>query len=345
MDPEVIDDPEVEEPSLRDVLEESIEEHDPQHELIPASTESPASPSEGADSPGAAQPPAADPSAPKADGAPPEAPPQVPASTALNAPAQWKPGAKELWNTIPRAIQEEIHRREGDSMRLIGSVGPKIRIADEVQQHMAPFAEKLSQNGVGPSAFLGDVFSSIKILAGGNPEQRATVVANIVQSYGVDVRDLDRILTHRLNQPPEVYQAREAITRANIITQQHQAGLDQQSAQEADKVLVAFAADPKHEFYEDVRLLMADLIDSGRAKNLEEAYSAAVWANGDTRKILLQREAQTRAQGKSKRASVARRASSSIHGTPSIPGPAVTNSGEMGLRDAIEAAYDEHSSL
>lgn len=348
MPPELLDDPvEVEEtPSLRDTLEEAIDEHDPEHELVPASADDSTPSAEGAEPPGAAQSKTADPAGSPPAASPSETPPQAPASnTPLNAPAQWKPEVKEMWNTLPRRVQEEVLRREADSMRLIGSVGPKIRMADEVSQHLQPFAEKLSANGIGPSAFLGDVFSSIKILAGGNPQERAEVVANIVQSYGVDVRDLDRILTFRI-QRPEVYQAREVMHRANTIIQQNTAGIEQQSAHQAEVALAAFAADPKHEFLPDVRELMADLIDSGRAKSLEDAYAAAVWANPDTRKILLQREAQSRAKGKNQRATVARRASAAVHGSPSLPGPAANNGAQnMSLRESIEAAFDEHSSL
>jgi hypothetical protein len=261
MDPEVIE-VEEETPSLRDTLEEAIEEHDPEHELVPASADDSGPSAEGAAPPGAAEPKTADPTGSTPVASPSAVPPQVAASPeGLKAPAQWKPEVKEMWNGLPRKVQEEVLRREADSMRLIGSVGPKIRMADEVSQHLQPFAEKLQQNGIGPSAFLGDVFSSIKILASGSPQDRAEVVANIVQSYGVDVRDLDRILTFRI-QRPEVYQAREVMHRANTIIQQNTAGVEQQSALEAERALAAFAADPKHEFLPDVRELMADLIDS-----------------------------------------------------------------------------------
>jgi hypothetical protein len=211
---------------------------------------------------------------------------------------------------------------------------------------MAPFAEKLASNGVNPSVFLGDVFSSIKTLASGNAQERAEVVANIVQSYGVDVRALDAILTHRIRQPPEVLEARRAITYAHSVINQQNAGIEQQSAAQAQIALTAFAADPKHEFLADVRTLMADLMDSGRAKTLEEAYSAAIWANPETRKILLQREAQSRAKQKSSRAIIARAASASVHGSPTVPGPAANNGAQnMSLRDSIESAIDEHSSM
>jgi hypothetical protein len=227
-------------------------------------------------------------------------------------------------------------------MRLIGSVGHKIRIADEVNQHIAPFSERLQTNGVSPSTFLGDVFTTIRNLAGGTPQQKAEVVANIVQSYGVDLRALDSVLTGRIQTPPEVQQARQLAARAEMVLQQnHQQGA-QKVQQEADQVVNQFAADPKHEFIDDVRDLMADLVEAGRVNNLEDAYSAAVWAHPDTRKILLQREAQQRATVKSNRARAARVASSSVSGTPALPG-SVANQAVGSLRDTLEAAFDEFS--
>ena len=97
----------------------------------------------------------------------------VAASTELKAPAQWKPAIREKWAGLPREVQEEVLRREGDSLRLIGSVGQKIRQADEFNQHLAPFMERLNAHGASPTEFMGDVFGTIKTLAGGSVQERA----------------------------------------------------------------------------------------------------------------------------------------------------------------------------
>lgn len=349
MDPEVIDEvTETPEPSLRETLESAIEEHDP--DLTGAS----AAPAESAQPDSAAAPlsteqPVPVPAAPdKSLLADKEAVSPAPsaASTELKAPAQWKPAVREKWNALPREVQEEVLRRESDSMRLIGSVGPKIKMADEIQGHIAPFLPSLTENGVAPSAFINDVFTSIRALSQGDAQARAETVANIVQAYGVDLPTLDRILTSRLTAPPEVLQARVATARANAVIHQQTVGVEHQNAMEAERAIVAFAADPKHEFVDDVRGMMADLIELGQAKSLEDAYNAAVWANPDTRKILLTREAQSRAAVKTNRAVAARRASSSVRGAPSVPG-AVTNGAAAGatLRETIAAAIDEASPL
>lgn len=334
----VAEKPEVEEaPSLRETLEEAFDETPEIGTAEPA----PAKPEETS----------AEKVAP-ATTAPPESDkPQVPEGKKvpegqlpeLKAPSQWKPNVREKWNGLPREVKEEILRREGDSMRLIGSVGPKIRIADEVVGHISPFAERLENNGVAPSQFIGEVFSSVRQLAEGNPQVKAEVVANIVQSYGVDLRLLDQILTNRIQSPPEVHHARALAARANAVLAQQSQGQTQQIEQQAEVAVQSFGADPKHEFLEDVRPLMADLIEAGRVHNLEDAYSAAIWAHPDTRKILLQREAQQRATAKTRRADAARRASSSVSGAPTAPGGGAP-AGNLSIRESLEAAFDEFSS-
>lgn len=325
-----------EEPSLRDTISKAFDEQETK-EPAPEGKEPAAEP-------------ATEPAAPAADAKPEAKTPEegktepVPVPGELKAPAQWKPAVREKWNQLPREVQEEVLRREGDSMRLIGSVGPKIRLADEVNSHIQPFSEQLKANGVSPSAFLGDVFTSVKSLASGNPQERAEVVANIVQSYGIDVRMLDQILSHRLQAGPEVVEARRLAARAQSVLMERDQSLEHQNSLEAEKTLAAFGADPKHEFLADVRDLMADLIEANRATNLEDAYAAAIWAHPDTRKILLQRDAQARADSKVSRAAAARKASSAVHGSPASSAVAPVRS-NMSVREAVEAAFDEHSSI
>jgi hypothetical protein len=329
---EVIEEP----PSLRDSIADAFDKVEPEA----PSTAAPAEPATtAAPSPEA---PPADVAAVPTPPASPEQPPVTATPQELKAPAQWKPQVREKWNTLPREVQEEVLRREGDSMRLIGSVGPKIRLADEVNSHIADFLPRLQEAGVPPSAFIGDIFTSVKSLASGSPQERAEVVANIVQSYGVDLRTLDAILTQRIQAGPNDAAARQAMAKAQVIINQQKQGIQHQTELETEKTLAAFAADPKHEFLDDVRELMADLIEAGRAQNLEDAYAAAIWAHADTRKILLQREAQTRAAAKGQRAVAARRASAAVHGAPSTTGNPVNPN--LSLRDTIAAALDEQSS-
>jgi hypothetical protein len=333
----------VEEPSLRETVEKAINEVEPTDsplradEPVGKGAEKPSTAPDAQQpkdkSPEGAKPATDSKSAPASPGAPQE----------LKAPASWKPAVREKWNALPREVQEEVLRREGDQMRIVGSVGHKIRLADEVSQHLQPFTERLQRNGANTSQFLGDVFETVKILSSGDAKTKAEIVANIVQSYGVDLRALDSVLAGRIHAPPPDPRVLEAQRRAyaaeSLLQRQHQQQ-EQVAQQSAQQTLSQFAADPKNEFYEDVRDLMADLLERGKAETLADAYSAAVWANADTRKILLQREHEARVAAKQNRAGAARRASLSVAGAPRVAGVQQGIGSGMSLRETIAAAMD-----
>lgn len=343
---EVLDAPtievETEAPSLRDTINDAIETVEPpESPLREAGSEvRPAVGAEGQQPPSDKPATPTDPAAKAADQAvAPKAPQE------LKAPSQWKPQVREKWNSLPREVQEEVLRRESDNLRLIGSVGQKIKFADEVTQQLAPFAERLQGNGVPPGAFVADVFATVKSLASGTMEEKAAVVANIVQSYGIDLRMLDSLLAQRLSAPPphpEVLQARQMAARAQAIMQQQTQQQEAVAEQTANQTLMQFSSDPKNEFFDDVREMMADLLEAGRASTLQEAYQACIWANPDTRKILLQREAEQRAASRGGRVAQARRASSSVHGSPLHAGGGVQPNANASLRDTIAAAFEAH---
>jgi len=263
----------------------------------------------------------------------------------LKPPSQWKPQVREKWNQLPREVQEEVLRREADNLRLVGSVGQKIKFADEVSQHLQPFADRLIENNVPPQAFVADVFTTVKTLSQGTPEEKAAVLANIIQSYGIDVRVLDSVLSARLSAPPpspELMRARHEAAEARAQLAMQNQVVNQGIRGKVTETLENFANDPKNEFFYDVKDMMADLMAAGRASTLEDAYQACIWAHPDTRKILLQREAQSRATSRSQRAAAARSASSAIHGSPLHSNAANVNP-NASLREDLEQAFDDHS--
>lgn len=345
---------ETQEPTLRETIEEAVDTHADapagEHGAGPAETGVPKQevrPAVGAEGrqPEGAKPPAAPGAAgPAVDPATGKPVQQVPQE--LKAPSQWKPAVREKWNSLPREVQEEVLRREHDNLRLIGSVGQKIRLADEVSQHIAPFMETMQARGATPQQFINDVFSTTKVLASGNAQEKAEVVANIVQSYGIDLKMLDQVLAGRLSAPPPDPRLIEMQRQAQQLqgrVMQYETQKQQQVHHGAATMLQEFASDPKNEFFDDVRDMMADLIETGKAQTLQDAYTASIWANPDTRKILLQREAEQRAASRGRRAEVARRASSSVHGTPRGAGGPPGNTG-MSLRETIAAAIDAQES-
>lgn len=316
----------VEAPTLRESIEEAVE-------TLPAEPEAKATP----EVPVVTEPKTGTPPAQPTTET--QAPPAAEAPRELKAPNGWKAQAREKWNVLPREIQEEVVRRENDLSRLVGSVGPKIRLADEVAEKMAPFAERLMANNVQPTTFLNDTFATIGVLLDGSPQNKAEAVANIIQAYGVPLPVLDQLLTRRMTMPPEYHRAQQDAQRAQVQLQQYQSAERQTKVNTANQTVDSFASDPQNEFFPQVSSMMADLLEQGRAQSMADAYTAACWATPEVRGVLLQREAQARATARNNRANAARNAASAVHGVPTTPTPTGIAPG-MNLRDTIAAAMD-----
>jgi hypothetical protein len=103
-----------------------------------------------------------------------------------------------------------------------------------------------------------------------------------------------------------------------------------------------FFQDPQYPFAENVRSAMSVLIKAGEADTLQEAYERAVWANPETRSLLIkqQREEEEarRAAEAREAASRARQAGKSISGSP-LPGGASTPTpkADMDLHEHLAA--------
>jgi hypothetical protein len=340
-----------EEVSLRDTVAAAFDEDQKNTESTPEPVVAAPAKEPGAPAPAAAAgaTPAPDAPAPVAPAAAASATPAAPAPGAppeIKAPAQWKPAIREKWSALPREVQEEISRRESDMLRLVGTVGQRMKMADQLNQTLAPYAQEFQQAGVDPMAFIGSTMATVQTLARGSEEQKAMVLAGLVKQYGINVGALDRALSGVIAAPPpdpNIVALHQRLAGIEQFTNQQMQNMQTQLRGNAAQTLESFAADPKNEFFNDVRFEMANLIETGRAQSLDEAYQTAIWANPDTRAILLQKDAEARASAANARAQQARRASSSVHGAP-LAGVPVSNANDMSLRQSIEASIEQLAS-
>ena len=177
-------------------------------------------------------------------------------------------------------------------------------------------------------------------LTTGTAQQKAEIVRNIISEYGVDINTLDAVLAGTVaNKKPT--DDIEAIVAQRIqpfqqhlqkITQQTQAQ-NQRMMQDTQRELTEFAA--SHEFYEDLREDMADLMElaakRGTSLSLEAAYKKAADMNSEVKGIMELRARRTSMVDKKKAASSLRTTSTA---------PAVPNSANTSRIDDLAAAFD-----
>jgi hypothetical protein len=326
---------EAEKPELEDKVAATAADASPPSET-PAATEPE---SKGDQSPPQGEPPADKAQAPQEGGTQKEAAPaEAPLAQKLEkAPGSWKPAAREKWASVDPTIREEIYRREAEISRGLNQSTKDASFGREINEIVAPYQHTFRAAGTDAKTAVSKLLETDAVLRYGTPIDKAQRAYEILSYYGVDVQALGALIMGE--QPPQ-----QQVDPQVAALQQRLAALESgnQSQQEQfvsslKTELETFASDPKNEFYRDVRLDMATLLESGRAKDLQDAYDKAIWANPETRQVLLDRQAVELSKNVSKRAAAAREASSSINGS----GEPVTHQVDpANLRAVIASAFD-----
>jgi hypothetical protein len=275
---------------------------------------------------------------------------QAPTKEELGAPIGWKAGAREHWKTIPRAAQEEIVRREKETAQTLRQSSQARQLAQDFQQTINPFLPLIQAQNSNPLAAVKNLMTTAAGLSVGTPLQKAQIVREIIQNYGIDIQTLDQVLS---GQPinPQTQQNPSGMAPPPWATplfqfmstvQQSRQQREQQIVADAEAETEAFAS--KHEFFDDVREEMADLMEMaakrGVVMSMDDAYKKAVSLNPDISSVVNQRVAAKRSQGNAIQRN--RNAASSISGAPRN-GPTGAKSGEDSRRSALEQAWEDQT--
>lgn len=262
---------------------------------------------------------------------------------AEKAPVSWRPEAREVWNNLPPAAKQEILKRERDFAMGIQANSEAAQWARSFNNVIQPFRPMFAANGQDDATGVRNVLQVAATLQMGSQAQKVKVVSDLINQYGVDLESLDSYLAQGqmpaggAGDPRLEQMLNERLAPLQNMYQQlqmAQVNHQRQSVQRANQTVAQFAADTSNEFYHDVKMDMADLLDMAAARGVEltlkDAYDRACMMNPSIASIIQARRAAKEIPGK-------RAAASSVRGVPSSPAP--TKSVDT-TRSAIEAAWD-----
>lgn len=275
-----------------------------------------------------------------------QAEPDEPAAEAVEdkPPVGWTPAQKEVWKDVPPAAREAILKRDHEADLVLQRSTESRKLADEFVRTIEPYRALMAAEGV------SDPFQAVKGLMEvtaqlkmGTPEQKAQRIAGLVNHYGVDIQALDSALAGQ-EMPPQVQQAQQQEFRDPRVDEMMWRQ-QQQVQQEAQTTIQQFAADPRNEFFEAVRLDMAARSDiaaaEGRNPPVEQLYEEAIWANPEIRTILLKRQEQQLHTPQNMMGDK-QNAASSVKGTRASGGDA-NSTNDMSMRDVIASQFADDS--
>lgn len=267
--------------------------------------------------------------APKTDAKTPEAPKPADAAIKTDAatpaakpadttpeiapPLAWKGAGKVDWKRLPKAVQQEISQEftrttetSARLQKLESAIGPeRIQLlsatygsVEQGLQNLFAISDMATKN---PTGFI-QWFAQQR---GINPE---TIFGQTQQQGG----------QHQM-QPTPAQQDDPIVKRLSQLETMIQTNLQQQQQGTQSQLMSdinAFAADPAHPYFNDVRTDMGILMKNGRATDLKQAYDMAIWANPETRKSLIEEQRAKFVGEQASTVTQALNASSSISGSP-----------------------------
>ena len=189
-------------------------------------------------------------------------------------PASWKKDYHEAWTTADPKLKEYAWKREEEMKAGVQPLLSKAQFADQMQQAIDPYMNNIRGLGIEAPQAVKALMEADNVLRHGTPQQKQQYFAQLAQQYGINMGDVQVQPTD-----PNFYaiQNELAQVRGEVLNwkQQQEAAQNQALLSEINQ----FQA--KAEYFEEARPIMIQLLNSGVAQDLDDAYQKAIRLDND----------------------------------------------------------------
>jgi gas vesicle protein len=254
----------------------------------------------------------------------------------VKAPSSWKPAAQEAYLKAERGealtpeevriLTNEANRRESDFHRGVEEFKTHAQKAKAYEAAIAPYQQTLQNMGVDAPTAIASLLKADHTLRYSDPATKAQYFQQLAQQYGINLEQIQ-------NPPQYDPQTQYLMQQLNELRQSQQQwhnSIQQQEQTRANHELEQFSQAGNAHF-DAVRGDMADLLETGKATSLQDAYEKAVWMNPDIRQSLIEQQrfdAQKKATAEAQ-ALRAKSAAVSVKGSSPSAGGVQTNVSDL----------------
>jgi hypothetical protein len=189
-------------------------------------------------------------------------------------PASWKKDYHEAWTTADPKLKEYAWKREEEMRAGVQPLLTKAQYADQMQQAIEPYMNNIRGLGIEAPQAVKALMEADNVLRHGSPQQKQAYFAQLAQQYGINMSDVQVQPTD-----PNFYaiQNELAQVRGEVLNWKQQ----QEAAQNQALLSEINQFQSKAEYFEEARPTMIQLLNSGVAKDLEDAYQKAIRLDND----------------------------------------------------------------
>jgi hypothetical protein len=216
----------------------------------------------------------------------------------LQRPSTWKKDYLPMWDKLAQGqpltadeakkLAEYTNQREVEYKTGVSTYKTEAESAKELREAITPFLPDLQASGVQPSQWIKELGQTHQILVRGTPQQKFQVMQQIARRYGVPLQGVQSG-----GVAPIVGEFMQQLQNLSQEVRGIKTDRQQQEMQVLQGEVAKFVADTtKHPHAEAVREQMAQLLESGLARDLESAYDQAIYLNPEVRALVLSSMAQ-----------------------------------------------------
>jgi len=189
-------------------------------------------------------------------------------------PASWKKDYHEAWTTADPKLKEYAWKREEEMKAGVQPLLSKAQFADQMQQAIEPYMQNIRGLGIEAPQAVKALMEADNVLRHGSAQQKQAYFAQLAQQYGINMGDVQIQPTD-----PNFYaiQNELAQVRGEVLNwkQAQETAQNQALLQEINQFQT------KAEYFEEARPTMIQLLNSGVAKDLDDAYQKAIRLDND----------------------------------------------------------------
>lgn len=257
------------------------------------------------------------------------------------APKSWTPEAKSKYSELPDWAKREAHKRETDVQAGVDQLKQEAALSMDINKAVKPFKQFLEATGIPVARAARDGVELAAKLRSGTPQERGLILKSLAKQFQADLT---------VEEDPNAAHLEPLYREINALKEQLHSTTSQtqEASQEAvNQTISAFeneldeSGQLKHLYFSNVQDRMAELIQSGRATTLEDAYDRAVFENPETRALVLaeqQRAAEEKRKADAKEQADKLRKANNV--SIETRGGHDTAAPQGTMDDTLSAAYD-----
>ena len=224
---------------------------------------------------------------------------EEPQEKSVSRPSTWKKEYVQIWDKMEKGEQiskedftkfaEYANQRESEYKKGVSTYKAEADRAKGYEEAIAPFVPELQAQNISPAAWINNLGRAHMVLSKAPYDQKVQMFQRLAQDYGIQLNGEGQFAA-----PPQVDAYTQQLMNQLNMVNQEVSSIKGRFAQEESQRLMGeierHRSDvEKFPHFDVVREEMAQLLEAGKAQDLETAYEKAVWNVPEVRQLEIEK--------------------------------------------------------